>query len=234
VKPIVILQNADDDPPDTIADFLSEVGQAFEVRRVWEGDPLPERPDEFGGLITLGASMHAHEVEEHPFLAGEQALMREALRVQAPQLGICLGAHLLAAAAGGEVYERPAAAIGWFPVEIVAPDELFEGVSSPFMALLWHFYSCSLPPGAQALAERPDGLQAFRCGPAAWGVQFHPEISAATAALWASDTEESLERQRPGLAAELQTQNERFMPDCPALCRRLLANFLRATGIATC
>jgi len=234
VKPIVILQNADDDPPDTIADFLSEVGQAFEVRRVWEGDPLPERPDEFRGLITLGASMHAHEVEEHPFLAGEQALMREALRVQAPQPGLCLGDQLLAAAAGGEVYERPAAAVGWFPIEIVAPDVLFEGVASPFMALLWHSYSFSLPPGAQALAERPDGLQAFRCGPSAWGVQFHPEVSAATAASWVSDAEELLEQQRSGQTAELRAQNERFMPDFPALCRRLLANFLRAAGIATC
>jgi len=234
VKPIVILQNADDDPPDTVADFLAETGHAFEVRRVWQGDPLPKRPDEFCGLITLGASMHAHQVEEHPFLAGEQALMREALRLHVPQFGICLGGQLLAAAAGGKVYERPAAAIGWFPIEIVAPDALFEGVISPFMALLWHSYSFSLPPGAQALAERPDGLQAFRCGPAAWGVQFHPEVSAATAASWASDAEEPLERQRPGLAAELRAQNERFMPECSALCRRLLANFLRAAGIGTC
>ena len=219
MKPIVILQNAEDDPPDTLADFLLEAGHAFEVRRVWEGDPLPRRPDEFCGLITLGASMHAHEVEEHPFLAGEQALMREALRVHAPQLGICLGAHLLAAA------------IGWFPIEIVAPDALFEGVASPFMALLWHFYSFGLPPGARALAERPDGLQAFRCGPAAWGVQFHPEVSAVTAASWVSDAEELLEQQRSGQAVELRAQNERFMPDCPALCRRLLANFLQAAGI---
>lgn len=227
MKPIVILQNAADDPPDTVADFLAEMSWAFEVRRVWEGDPLPQRPCEFSGLITLGASMHAHQVEEYPFLAAEQALMREALRVHAPQLGICLGAHLLAAAAGGEVYERPAAEIGWFPVEIVAPGALLEGLASPFMALLWHSYSVSLPPGAQALAERPDGLQVFRCGPAAWGVQFHPEVSAATAASWASDAEELLEKLRPGQTAELQAQNERYMPDCPALCRRLLANFLR-------
>ena len=101
MKPIVILQNADDDPPDTIADFLSEVGQPFEVRRVWEGDPLPKRPDEFCGLITLGASMHAHQVEGHPFLAGEPALMREAF--------VCT-CHSSASAWAGSSWPRPPAA----------------------------------------------------------------------------------------------------------------------------
>jgi GMP synthase-like glutamine amidotransferase len=230
----VILQNADDDPPDTLADFLVEADHAFEVRRVWVGDPLPARPSEFCGLITLGGSLHVNQADEYPFLAAEQALMREALRLHVPQFGICLGGQLLAAAAGGEVYERPADEIGWFPIEIVARDALSEGVGSPFMALQWHSYSFSLPPGAQALAGRPDGLQAFRCGPAAWGVQFHPEVSVATADLWISEDEEPLEQQQPGWAAELRSQNETFMPDYPALCRRLLANFLGATGIATC
>ena len=59
MKPIVILQNAADDPPDTLADFLAETGLAFEVRRVWEGDPLPERPSDCAALVTLGASIHA-------------------------------------------------------------------------------------------------------------------------------------------------------------------------------
>ncbi len=86
----------------------------------------------------------------------------------------------------------------------MARDALFAGVASPFMALQWHSYSFSLPPGAQALAGRPDGLHAFRCGPAAWGVQFHPEVSAATADLWVGEAEELLERQRPGWAAELR------------------------------
>jgi GMP synthase (glutamine-hydrolysing) len=233
VKPIVILQNADDDPPDTLADFLAETGHAFEVRRVWEDDPLPVRPSEFCALITLGGSMHAHQTEKYPFLVAEQALMREALRLRVPQFGICLGGQLLAAAAGGELYRRPAPEIGWFPVEITARDALFAGVASPFMALQWHSYSFGLPPGAQALAGRPDGLEAFRCGPVAWGVQFHPEVSAATADLWVSEDEELFERRQPGWAAKLRGQNEAFLPDCPALCRRLLANFLCAAGIAT-
>ena len=175
-----------------------------------------------------------HQIDEHPLLAAERPLIREAVRLQVPQLGICLGGQLLAAAAGGEVYELPAEEIGWFPVEVVARDALFAGVQSPFMALEWHAYSFGLPPGAEALAGRRDRLDAFRYGPAAWGLQFHPEVAAATADSWVADAKELLERRRPGWAAALRAQNASFLPDCAALCRRLLANFLGAAGIATC
>jgi GMP synthase (glutamine-hydrolysing) len=44
----------------------------------------------------------------------------------------------------------------------------------------------ALPPGATWLGSTPMyAHQVFRVGPAAWGVQFHPEVSPATIAAWA-------------------------------------------------
>lgn len=44
------------------------------------------------------------------------------------------------------------------------------------------------PPASTVLARSPDGaVQALRLGPRAWGVQFHPEVTARTVRGWAAD-----------------------------------------------
>ena len=45
------------------------------------------------------------------------------------------------------------------------------------MAMQWHHYACELPPGAVELARNSTCLQAFRLGEAAWGTQFHIEVT---------------------------------------------------------
>ena len=63
------------------------------------GDALPPTAG-IDGVIVLGGSMGAYEVDEHPWLVDEKAWIAQVVRDDVPMLGICLGAQLLADATG--------------------------------------------------------------------------------------------------------------------------------------
>ena len=231
MDPILIIQHDDDDPPATVGRYLGLAGLPFVVRKVYRGEAVPAGLVGFSALIVLGGAMHIHQTEQNPFLAEELVLVRACLRAEAPVLGICLGAQLLAAAAGGEVYKRVEPEIGWLPVDIVTPDPLMAGVSSPFVCLEWHDYSFRVPPGALCIAARQDGEQAFRLGRRAWGVQFHPEVDAEVVERWTRGDERRLNGMRPGWAAEVRADTQIHLPAAARFCGRLVGNFLEASGL---
>ncbi len=59
-------------------------------------------------MVSLGGRQSATRVAQDPFLAAEVELLKQALERRVPVLGMCLGAQLLAVAAGGTV-RHPAA-----------------------------------------------------------------------------------------------------------------------------
>ena len=59
-----------------------------------------------------------------------------------------------------------------------------------FTALQWHHYTYGVPDGAFELARSPACTQAFRLGDACWGVQFHPEVTAAQLEDWMADADD--------------------------------------------
>ena len=102
---------------------------------------------------------------------------------------MCLGAQLLAEAAGAPARRAPEPEIGWHDVEVTAEgaaDPLLAPLAPRFSAFQWHSYEFPLPPGARALARSPVCLQAFRAGSGV-GIQFHAEVSAADAQDWIDD-----------------------------------------------
>jgi GMP synthase (glutamine-hydrolysing) len=131
--------------------------------------------DGHAGVIALPGV--ANPDDKAPAVASTRALLAEALRRRVPVLGICLGAELLAEAAGG--LTRPCTPEWGYREVALAPaareDGLLGDLPSRFSVFQAHNYAFGLPPGAVALAGPPDALQAFRVGADAWGVQFHPE-----------------------------------------------------------
>jgi GMP synthase (glutamine-hydrolysing) len=227
-KPIVILQHRAGCAPSSVTGFLNDGDRPWEVRRLWLGEPVPERPDDTSAVIVLGGPMNVHEEADHSFLVAEKAFLRAALVADLPILGICLGAQLLAEVGGGRVYRRDKEEIGLVPIDLIADDPLFAGVETPFMAFESHSYSFTLPPGATSVARRPDGLQAFRLGNA-WGLQFHPEVDADRARQWVEEQLSCNREHEPlpsDVAAAVRARTAALLPSYQQLCRRLMHNWL--------
>lgn len=153
-------------------------------------DPEPPRPlREYAGLVVLGGDQNVCEQERFPYLTRELRLLERWLEDGRPLLGVCLGAQLLAQAAGGSVVRAASRELGWLEVELLpqaASDPLLGFSPARVTALQWHSYSVELPAGARALASSPVCVQAFRLGES-WGVQFHPEVDAAILAEWTAE-----------------------------------------------
>ncbi len=148
------------------------------------GEKLPEHA-ELAGALVMGGPMNVDEVDLHPALGAEREWLAEAIRLELPVLGVCLGAQLLARALGAEVRPAVKAEIGFAEVEIHDLDDPLVGSLSPATSVLhWHRDIFDLPAGAKSLASSAlTDHQAFRLG-CAWGLLFHAEADAALIERW--------------------------------------------------
>src|SRR3954464_13030483 len=102
----VILQHVPFEGPGRIIPVFRDFGIPCEVRHLYRGDEVPTDLDELRVLVMLGGPMGVSDVgsERYPFLAKELELLKRMISADRPVLGICLGAQLIAAAAGAKVY----------------------------------------------------------------------------------------------------------------------------------
>ena len=66
-------------------------------------------------------------------------------------------------------------------------DPLLGPLAPGFTAFGWHRYEFALPRGGTPLARSAACLQAYRLGDAAWGIQFHAEVTGEDADAWIDD-----------------------------------------------
>jgi GMP synthase-like glutamine amidotransferase len=176
----LVIQHVLPEKPYKIAEALGRAGVDVVICQTFSGD-TPPGPDRFEGIVVMGGPMSAASDEGFPSRKAEVALLTEALERRIPTLGVCLGAQLLAVAGGGEVTNGVAGPeIGWGTVQLsgaAASDPLLSGLPRDLGVLHWHGDTYGLPQGAVNLASNATySQQAFRCGPRAWGLQFHVEI----------------------------------------------------------
>jgi GMP synthase (glutamine-hydrolysing) len=191
-QPILVIENALDDPVARLGDWLTAAGASLDVRRAQAGQPVPESLDGFGALVVLGGAMNAYEDDRAPWLPAVRSLLAAAVRAELPTLGICLGGQLLAVAAGGRVSRAETPEYGAQLVakrQAAATDPLFGELPITPDVLQWHVDEVSvLPPGAVQLAASPAcEIQAFRVGRLAWGTQFHIETTPEMVREWAAE-----------------------------------------------
>lgn len=154
------------------------------------GEPLPDDLAGIEGLMVLGGSMAAWDDEGAPWLPQVRSLLRQAVQEDVPTLGVCLGAQLLALAAGGQVGPgQNGPELGLLPVqrnEAGRADPLLGALDEEFLVPHAHYDEVQvLPEGGQVLASSAlYRHQAFRLGSNAWGVQYHPEVTTADFAVW--------------------------------------------------
>lgn len=231
---VLVVQHEDSCPVDRLGQWLAEAGVRVELCRPYAGDAVPERVRQ-AGLVVLGGHMGAYDDGVAPWLPASRALLARCVGERVPVLGVCLGAQLLAVACGGRVEVGPGGIeagvvdVQWRPA--AAGDALFGGrtrTAGPSMHL---DAVVELPPGAVWLGRtQAYPHQAFRVGEAAWGVQFHPEVSVATYAVWAANHADDWVRW--GLSgAEVVAQLERRDAEVAAAGRELAARFAALLGV---
>lgn len=139
-------------------------------------------------LVVLGGSMSVWATDQHPFLRDELALLVERVALGRPCLGLCLGAQLLATAAGAQVSAgKNGLEIGVAPVrwtKAALEDPVIKGVAAKSMMPHWHEDTWTAVPNATLLASTDRYTQqAFRLVDS-FGLQFHPELTAAAYDAW--------------------------------------------------
>ena len=146
-------------------------------------------------MIVLGAPIGVYETDAYPFLEKEIELVGRRVAQDRPTLGLCLGAQIIAVAAGGSVYPGGAGKeIGWASIELTeagaaGPLATLVDGSAPAAAdpvvLHWHGDTFDLPPGATRLASTSRySNQAFSLGTHVLALQFHPEADPRTFERW--------------------------------------------------
>ncbi|MEO0541561.1 MAG: glutamine amidotransferase [Cyanobacteria bacterium P01_A01_bin.105] len=174
-----------------VGDQLTAQGYQIEQRCPALGDPLPEILTPYAGVIVFGGPASANDTAPH--IQKERDWLPTVLAAQIPYLGICLGAQLLAKALGATVAPHPTALqeIGYEPIEATASGRaLF-----PEKMWVYHFHNegFELPAGAELLATgQRFPNQAFRYGPYAYAVQFHPEITLSMMEFWTTQAADYL------------------------------------------
>ncbi|WP_108662782.1 glutamine amidotransferase [Acuticoccus kandeliae] len=190
-RPILIILHQAHSTPGRLGHMLVERGYRLDVRRPALGDKLPTTMADHAGVMMFGGPMSANDTDA--FVKREIDFIDVPLKEEAPFFGICLGAQMLAKAIGGTVGPHPdgQVEIGYYDV---TPTEAGAALMDwPKKVYQWHREGFRTPKGTELLVTGHHyEEQAFRVGPCAYGVQFHPELTLAMMYRWTTRASERM------------------------------------------
>jgi len=197
MKPVLVFQHIGCETPGIFLELLREQSLPVETVKLFEGDRPPEDLSRFSGLLVMGGPMSVNDEADYPWLKAEDRILKEALALDVPTLGICLGSQLIAKAAGGAVRRGRLKEIGWYPVrltEAARRDRLFRESPETIEVFQWHGEYFDTPPGAVNLASSDlYSCQAFSIGQNVYGLLFHLEVTGAMVNEWVGTFKEELD-----------------------------------------
>lgn len=241
MKRALILKHVPFEGPARIAERLHARGYTLELRELHRGEPVPPAPSSGELLIVMGGPMGVGDVDDPrwPFLRRELELLERCIAADAPVLGVCLGAQLLAAAAGARVQPMQNTAgqrvyeIGWSNLRFAHDPRnaaLLAGLPERAPMLHWHGDAAVLPSGARLLASTDVcDNQAFTIGSRQFGLQFHCEVDASgVEGFLASDADLVRSALGDGAAEQIRHDTRRYIDELHVVGDRLLDNLLDA------
>lgn len=175
-------------------------------------------------LVVLGGPMGVYEADRFPFLAVEQEVLRGRLAADRPSIGLCLGAQLLAAAAGSTVRKgERGKVIGVGPVRrLPVEDPVLAELPDAFDVVHWHGDTFDPIPGVALFRGEPYPAQGFRLGRSV-GLQFHAELGPEGFRGWVEGSSGALRRSGRDPDALLSSGLPRLTAALPVLDRLLEA-----------
>jgi len=236
IKRLLVLQHLEIEGPGLFEQFAKERDLKIEIIRLDNKNALPQTKK--GDLILIMCGpMGIKDIgsEKYPWLKLDRDFIKKVLEYERPIIGVCLGAQLLASAAGGDVeilkYGSPPKAlpeIGWSQIFINKSNKDFKALfEEPFHVLHWHGDRILLPDKAVLIASSARCKeQFFRIGNFAYGLQFHIETTGRMINNWIKEDKEFV---LEGLGSNgqeiLKEENKKYI-DKTFLKRKLLISRL--------
>jgi GMP synthase-like glutamine amidotransferase len=189
MKPIAIIRHSSTEGPGYFATFLEACQIPWRLIAVDQGESVPDRMLDFSGLCLMGGPMSVND--PLPWISQTCSLIREAVALDKPVIGHCLGGQLISKAMGGNITSSPVKEIGWGNAHAEANSDAkrwlgnwledHHGVADVFQ---WHGETFSIPAGGQRILTNDIcANQAFVMGPHL-AIQFHIEMTPAMITEW--------------------------------------------------
>lgn len=212
---ITIWQHGEDEGAGEIGDYLTHLQEPFEVVRLHETRKIPRSLPSH--LVILGGQMSVNDTRNFPFFLEEQQTIREMVAKDRPVFGICLGAQMIAASFGEQVYPSVPEQ-GWCRISgcnpawrAILPEE--------FAVFHWHNETFNLPGGATLLFRgNPVKNQVFKLS-SALGAQFHPEVTQPIISRWSDSL-------RKDNRAVIRNGTEQYIDQSRKRCSDLMDAFM--------
>jgi GMP synthase (glutamine-hydrolysing) len=177
---IHILQHVPFEGPGSIEEWALANGHTITTPRFYAQEQFPPL-ERFDLLVVMGGPMSIHDEHLYTWLKGEKWFVKQVIVAGKPVLGICLGAQLIAAVLGAEVYQGEQKEIGWFPIEFApafAAHPLGQRLEREMTVFHWHGETFTLPQGAQRIASSTACKnQGFIYEDRVIALQFHLEMT---------------------------------------------------------
>ena len=224
MRKLYILQHIDREGPSLFLTVANEIGIDTRILRVDKGDLIPPLNNETC-LLFLGGPMGINDLENdnYPWLNYELKIIKECLNASIPMIGVCLGAQLIAYAAGGGITQVkfgdppiPRSEIGWSEITFNVPSYMSH---SPFNSykylnvLHWHKDRILLPKESILLASSKKCKEQFFLLPNnVYGLQFHVETLESDFLRWLEEDIQFLEKEYGSEAKSiLLSNNNRYL-----------------------
>ena len=232
MRRLLVLQHLEIEGPGLFKQFAEERDLKIEIIRLDKKDNLPQTKE--GDLILImGGPMGVKDIgsDKYSWLKLERDFIRRELENKRPLIGVCLGAQLIASAAGGDVeilkYGYPPKElpeIGWSQIFIDKSNKEFKALfEDPFHVLHWHGDRILLPNKAVLIASSARCKeQFFRIGDYAYGLQFHIETTPAMIKKWIKEDKEFVFKGLGSNGQEILKEENKKYIDKTFLKRKLL------------
>ncbi len=197
---LIVLQHLERETPGLFTQIAAERNVYIDIYRLDLGQEVPCQINDDDILLVMGGPMSVNDINTptYPWMHCEIELLKLALRKQTRVIGVCLGAQLLAYAAGGVVEKLSGVCdedtyeVGWDNVYFLNKNDPFNRlIESPFKVLHWHSEKAILPSLSKVIASNEVCKeQLFRINPFAYGIQFHVEVDAHMIEKWIEEDKE--------------------------------------------
>lgn len=177
---ILIITHASFEKPGYIKEWAVKNRHLVQEIAPYQGEQLPLM-EAVDFLIVMGGPQSPLLLDKFPYLRHEIDFIKDAIRLQKPIMGVCLGAQLIGEALGARTERSPYREIGKYPIQLLdaaVNDPIFRHFPKQFDVMHWHNDMPGIPEGAELLASS-EGCprQIYRYGDRIYGFQCHLELT---------------------------------------------------------